>query len=1144
MLKLFTIWAGCFLLLCPKVFSQSSSSRQKIIPVVDSIQVDTLSLVPGTVYILSGKDTLKTEHFSVDFAKSVLTWVKKPETSTVEIHYQVFPFLFTKRYSNRQTEQIQVTAIDNSEFNKKPLQEESGNTLFNVQGLTKSGSISRSVGVGNNQDLALNSNMALQLSGKITEDLEITAAISDDNIPIQPEGNTQQINDFDKVFIQLKRKNSSLTGGDFELRRPDSYFMNFYKRTQGGSFSTSYSSKGWNYKSSLSAAIAKGRSTRQLFNGTEGNQGPYRLAGNNGEQSIIVLSGTERIFLDGTLLTRGQENDYVIDYNTAEITFTAKRLITRNSRIVAEFEYSDKNYSRSLTYFNQEAANSKVAFKFNFYNEQDNRNQPFLQDITEPQKQFLKTVGNSINLAYYPNVDTVPFNENEILYKQIDTLGQSGVYVYSTDPALAKYRLGFSFVGANNGNYQLSTTSAANGRVFEFIPPIAGIKQGSYEPVTLIITPKKQQLITMGTEIKAFKNTSIHSEIAFSNNDVNLFSDIGNKQNQGLALKLSAKNETVISKADSVKTRLITTASYEQTSSNFKPLERYRSVEFERDFNLNSLSAGKAEHLGTFGLSLFKDASKNVSYLFSTFIRDGIYTGFQNSIDGTYRLNSFQLTYNGKILNSSSSLTKGTFLRQRADISRQVKWLVAGLNFEQEHNNTRAKTNNLTSNSFAFDAYKAYLKSSGSSPNSFKLEYGKRYDKLPYLDKLRESSIADVISGELGLNKNPNSILSVSSTYRNIKYRNDTINENESTLLGRVDYTLNILKGFINTNIFYELGPGREPKRDFSYLEVITGQGVYTWNDYNNNGIKELNEFEIARYKDQARYIRIFQNTNQFVNTDYTTINYTLRLTPSLLWRNKKGFYEMLSRFSTQSAFKAERKSSGLNGFSAYNPFAGVTGENLISDNTFFRNTLFFNRNNAVYGIDFNFQLVGNKLLLINGFDTRNRREEGIRLRWNIKKTSLILETKSGLKRYQSELFSEKNYRITFLGILPEASYQFNNNFRIGLNASYRKQKNNIGNKEDASNYKLGSDLRYNILRRGTLNAGINLVKNDFNGDKSSSLAYEMLEGLQPGNNMIWNAGLQHTVAQGVQINVGYEGRKSSDVQTIHTGSIQFRAFF
>ena len=104
-------------------------------------------------------------------------------------------------------------------------------------GLTKSGSVSRGITFGNSQDVMVNSSLDLKLSGYITDSIKILAAITDDNIPIQPEGNTQQIQEFDKVYIKLFNSNTSLVAGDFEIQPGPNYFMKFYKKVQGLDFS-------------------------------------------------------------------------------------------------------------------------------------------------------------------------------------------------------------------------------------------------------------------------------------------------------------------------------------------------------------------------------------------------------------------------------------------------------------------------------------------------------------------------------------------------------------------------------------------------------------------------------------------------------------------------------------------------------------------------------------------------------------------------------------------------------------------------------------------------------------------------------------------------------------------------------------------
>nr|WP_294897113.1 hypothetical protein [uncultured Pedobacter sp.] len=1121
----------------------------KKVVVKDSVILDSLSILPNSFKVLTGTLNVNPSQYKINYASAVLVWLKRPNVDSVLVSYKTLPLLLAKKTFYKDPKLIEEQVINNQPYIYQVKKEE--NAIFNFEGFNKSGSISRGIGFGNNQDLAVNSNLVLQLSGKLNNDIEILAAISDDNIPIQPEGNTQQINDFDKVFIQLKRKDATLIAGDYELRKPDSYFANYFKRTQGITASNIFKDKNnYAYETGFAAAVAKGRSARNSFDGIEGNQGPYRLQGNNGEQFVIVLSGTERVFIDGVLMLRGQDNDYVVDYNTAELTFTTKRLITRNSRIVVEFEYSDKAYARSLYQFNQGFKSKKLKLNFNYYSEQDNPSKPILQNLNDAQKTFLESIGNNISQAVYPNVDSVAFNENEILYKKTDTLGSSGVYVYSTNPSQAKYRVGFSYVGTNAGNYQIDVNSVANGRVYVFVAPQNGVLQGDYSPVTLLATPKKQQLITLNTDYTLAKRTQVFTEIGFSDNDVNLFSNLQNNQNKGLAYKIIAKDTRVLNGNDTTGLRLNSSLSYEYVNQQFKPLERYRSVEFDRDFNLGSSTLLPAdENWTTLNLQLLKSSQRNIAYGISNFNHGTYYNGLQQSLNGIYRYKTYLARYAGSLLNTKTNISDGQFYRQNFSLAKTFKHIEAGFNYNEENNRTvNPVTDTLNLQSFSFRAYEYFVKSSDSTKREFLLRYNQRLDELPNGKKLRAFSKANTFTGKLVLNKNANSNLALNATYRSIKYLNaDTINKNEETLLARLDYNFTGLKGFVNLQSFYELGTGQEPKREFVYLEVTASQGIYAWNDYNNNGIKELNEFEVSKYPDQAKYIKVFRPNNEFVKSNFTNINQTLSLNPAkLLSNNKSAFAHFLAKFSNLTSLRINKKLLSGNGI-LFNPYqTSINESNLISQSSFLRNTLFYNRTNPVFGIDLSVQKLGSKLLLTNGFDSQASEEKSVRIRWNfVRKSNFNLNINQGNKVFSSQLFEERNYSINYYELSPEFGYQFTNDLKTTLKASLKQQKNLVVfGGEKTFNTTLGTELRYNLVKRGTLTSQFNFINNQFEGANNTSIAYELLDGLQPGKNLTWSLGFQRTISNGIQLNFTYEGRKSSDVKAIHTGGVQVRAYF
>jgi len=1144
-----------FLLIMQQVKAQFKSDFFiKKLAITDTIQVDSLSILPNSIRLSINNNTIDSSVYRLNFASSQITWLTKPLADSVLISYRVFPILFTKKYANKNLNLIAPTSISG---NKGLVYRVNANenTVFNLSGFDKSGSISRSVGFGNNQNLTLNSNMVLQLSGKINKEIEILAAISDDNLPIQPEGNTQQLSDFDRVFIQLKRKQATLVVGDYELRKPDSYFMNYFKRTQGAYVSNIITDKKQNiYTTQFAGAIAKGRSARNQIIGLEGNQGPYRLLGNNGEQFIVILSGTERVFIDGELVLRGQDNDYIIDYNTAELIFTTKRLITQNLRISIEFEYSDKTFARSLLFANQNFESKKLKIGFNYYNEQDNPNQPFLQSLSDPQKDFLKTIGNNISQAFFSNATAVPYNNNEVQYNAIDTLGFSNIFVFSTDSLTPKFRVNFTLLGLGKGNYKLKLNATANGRVFEYVAPINGILQGDYEPITLLVTPKKQQLLTLNTNYKLGKRTSIFTETGFSNNDVNLFSTVNNAQNKGLAYKIIAQHAHLLKGNDSTGLQLKSQIAYEYVNKQFKPLERYRSVEFERDFNLagiNTTEIGNENWLSA-QIQLYKSPTKQILYRINNFDKQNIYTGFQHAINGNYELKSQQISYAASLLNSKNNLNQeGSFLRQYLKYLKKFKSFETGFNFEQEQNKTKnIATNIFNLQTFAYRQYQFVLQNSATANNKFSLAYTTRYDDLPFGDKLNAFSKGNIYTAKAEFNKNRNSQLAFNASYRTVAYtQKDSLKTDEQTLLGRVDYNFKALRGFIMLNSFYELGTGQEPRREFTYLEVPAGQGIYAWNDYNQNGIKELNEFEISRFPDQAKFIRIFRITNQFIRSNFTAINQNLALNFASLFKTKQNnFYTFAKKISTITALRIDKKVLlGNGGIAAFNPYqTNINNDNLLAFNSFFRNTIFFDRINPLFGIDINYQKTANRLLLTNGFDNRKRSENSIRVRWNfVRKANFIVELKQGSKLFISELFVTNNYAVNFYETQPEFSYQFSTDFRIIFSGAISQQKNapQYG-AESTLNSRLSTELKYNLLKKGIFSARINNITNRFKGTNNTAVAFELLDGLQPGNNLTWSMGFQRTVSNGIQLNLTYEGRKAGDVRTVHTGGMQVRAFF
>lgn len=1130
-----------FLLFAVIGFAQDSTStyQSKKVAVSDTVVLENVSINPARFEILSKNgEVIDSTAYSVDFKKGIVVLSEKLKATedSLTIKYLRFPDFLTKEYFALDEK---IIVEGNGSTDKLiSLQESNNKQIFTpFDGLNTVGSITRGITVGNNQNAVVNSELDLQITGQLNEKVGIRASIQDSNIPTQEGGYSQSIDEFDQIFIELFSDNWNIRAGDIDLQNQGSYFANFSKKVQGISLNgTLENDDGSKISAFAAGALVRGVFQRSQFIGQEGNQGPYKLVGPNGELFVLIVSGSERVYVNGLLLERGENNDYVIDYNAGEIKFNPTYPITANMRITVEYQFTDRSYTRFIGYGGGKYTSDKLDLGTYVYSENDAKNQPLQQNLSEEQVDILQAAGDDMDEMTAPSAVEDTFSENKTLYRKEMLNGQE-IFVFSTNPDDELFNVRFTLVGENMGDYIISPNNAIN-RVFEYVAPVNGLPQGNYAPVIQLQAPTKLQVAGVTGNYHPTEKTQVDFEVSGSKNDLNLFSNLDDNNNDGFAGRVSAKQ------------RLLTTAdtlivngfgSLDFINRDFRTIEPLYNVEFSRDWNLiNPL--GNQRFLIT-GIEAASPEYGGGRYEFQNLNFSENFNGVRHVLTSEVKLKKLRIKTYGSYLDSKGDSLDTKFFRLNNVTAYSLKkaWVGGKVGFEN-NKVRRMRSDSLTPISQKYSAYEAFA-GVGDSTKIF-VEGGYQYrvnDSLRnnVLDRVNTSNTYYLKSR---LINSSTSQLSVFANYRVLKPEDESL-ENEKSFNARILYNQTLFDGGVRLNTAVSSNNGVLPQQEFTFVKVEPGQGVFTWNDYNNNGIQEIEEFEVAQFQDQAEYVRVLLPNQIFLRVRENKFSQIVTLNPQQ-WSQKEGWQKVVSKFYNQTSYVIDRKVRREDDLFEVNPFQDG-GDRQLGLTLNFRNALFFNRGKQRYTTNYTYIATSSSNLISLGLqENKLRRHQGSFTHkfWDI----WLLNMAGGLSTNEStsENFSNRNYKLDTYDITPKVSYLYSPQTRFDIFYEFANKENLLGEMEQLSQQKLGLSFAYTNAEKISINGEVNYINNDFTGSAFSPVAYQILEGLQPGTNFTWRALFQKRITKYLDANLSYFGRKSESTKAVHTGSIQLKAFF
>ncbi len=984
--------------------------------------------------------------------------------------------------------------------------------------LRRSGSLIRSITVGSGQNATLNSAFRLNIEGPIAPDLALIAALTDENLPFQT--TTQAFSDFDRVFIGLRWKAHHLLLGDLELRQSQTRFANFYRNVLGLEVDISRQP----YAGRIALAEAKGRFHTNSFMGQEGQQGPYLLTGKNNERFIMILAGSEKVYINGQLMQRGPDRDYLIDYTTGEITFTPRVPITAATRIVVDFEYADRSYGRTFLWTTHQYQTSRLQAQISYFRQADNPRRPLDFTLTPDEEVYLAQLPPGSPLGILDGVDTLPFEPGSIRYAARDTLINGNPYryfVFSRDSSQALYQVSFVHVGPRRGDYTRASTSV-NGNIFVYVGPT----QGDYQVGRAVPLPTLLEVVSLLHTYNPFSRLHWEQELDLSRYVENRFAD---QRQVGLATRQRLRFALL---RDSAKWQITPALTFQYVDATYQNADRVYEREYGRLWNFNDLGARAQERLWEAELPISwrqryvlkpQGGLRYWGDTLRTYRQSVLWQGLDSTrgLGGTYLLENLQtqtptsldrwLRHTGRLFWTQGPLRIGTEL-----------WI--------EHRRRSA----VDTSSFRFYDYTPFIELKGLKRWMLSAGYNFRreWQATARADDRSLRARFQAHMPRLGLSYQGDRLSFASQTSYRVFAPLDTVFQLVPTRTLLSQNSLRYRTIPVEVELFYQLSSEQTPQRQLLYVGVNLGQGSHEWRDFNRDGIQQLEEFVPAANPLLANYVPVVRATGRFFATAALTSALTFRWQPKQTWLSTLTNLRLDQRQVAQSRL-----------LKTYLPQIRPRADTTLPQwNALLRQDLFLLRQNPRGDQTFSFQYIHSQQVPLSGLTAQTQWQVSSRTRYNFSRAwgsewLLARQTRQSIAQQQTDL----NYAFRGWEASMQLTYQPSGRWRSVLGATYRQRR--LPQADLSTAWRLPLEQRYSWKAAAFLSLRVELAHFRIPDHLAPVLRFELLEGLQPGLNLLCALTLNVPLSRFLELNAVYDGRFSRQ-KPLHSARMQIRANF